>query len=151
MTSITKAQALKDLTQLARGEKTWADLLGLTPQTIHAIARLGCDLADMGRLEEARTIFEGLTLANPKDASAHAALGTVHQKLGRLDDAAACYRAALAVDPRHPVALANRGELRLMAGDAQGRADLEAAAKADPEGRSPAARRARVLVGALER
>lgn len=137
------------LRRFARGELTWAELEGMTFEEAQALAKVGCELADAGRLEESRVIFEGLVEGNPKDAASQAALGTVYQKLGRTEEAMAAYSAALMGDPKHPVALAGRGELRLRSGDRQGIADLVAAIQADPEANTAAARRAQGLVKAV--
>lgn len=135
-----------------RGECTWAEVEGLTFERARGIAQLGCDLAAAGRLEEARVIFSGLFAMNPNDAGVAAALGTVLHKLGRFDEALAAYAEALAVDPKNPVALANRGELRLQSGDRAGVEDLVAAVRADPNASTAAVKRAcRILKAALSR
>lgn len=128
------------------GEMTWAEVEGMTWQEAKAIAQVGCDLAAAGRLEEARIIFEGLIEGNPKDSAIQAALGTVYQKLGRLDDALTAYDAAVELDPRNPVALYNRGELKLRSGNNAGFKDVADAVEADPHGETAAGRRARSLV-----
>lgn len=133
----------------AQSARTIAEAAGLTFEDAKAIAEIGCDLAAAGRLEEARVLFEGLVEINPKDAAARAALGTVYQKQGRLEDAVSEYTAAIGLDEQQPVALANRGELRLRRNDAGGMEDLVAATRADPGGVTIAARRARALIGAL--
>ncbi|MCI0669706.1 MAG: tetratricopeptide repeat protein [Myxococcaceae bacterium] len=141
--------ALRDtLTAVVRGEVTLAELQGLTYEQARAIAQVGCELSGAGRLEEARILFKGLVAMNPKDAGVHAALGTVYQRLGRNEEARASYDAALAQAPRNPVALANRGELRLRSGDVGGLEDLTHAVEADPEGRTRAGSRARGLLEA---
>jgi Flp pilus assembly protein TadD len=139
----------KNLVAVARGEMTFAELEGMTFEEAKAIAQVGCDLAAAGRLEEARTVFEGLVAMNPKDSAARAALGTVYQKLGRLQDASSEYSAAICSDAKNPVALANRGELRLKSGDRQGFTDLAQAVEADPYGETAAGRRAKGLVKAV--
>jgi Flp pilus assembly protein TadD len=130
-------------------EMTWAEVEGMTAAQAHHIAKIGCDLAARGRLDDARIIFEGLVAGNPKDSSAQAALGTVYQRLQRRVDARACFDRALALFPDNVVALANRGELRLRGGDAGGVEDLARAIEVDSKGASAAARRARCLVTAL--
>ena len=72
-----------------------------------------------------------------------------YQKLGRTEDAITEYTAALDTDARNPVALANRGELRLKAGDRAGFKDLAKAVEADPYGETAAGRRAKGLVKAI--
>ncbi len=142
-------ETVTKLKAYARGEMTWAEVEGMTWEEAKAIAQVGCDLAAAGRLEEARIIFEGLVEGNPKDSSSRAALGTVYQKLGRVEEAVAEYSAALQDDPRNPVALANRGELRLRKGDRAGFSDIASAVQADPHGETSAGRRAKELVKAV--
>jgi Flp pilus assembly protein TadD len=145
-----EAQELKSrLRAFSRGEMTWAEVEGMTFEEAKAIAQVGCELAAANKLEEAKTIFEGLVAGNPKDSAAHAALGTVYQKLGRVDEAVTEYTESLALDPHNPVALTNRGELLLKAGDRSGFTDLASAVNADPHGETSAGRRAKGLVKAI--
>jgi Flp pilus assembly protein TadD len=143
------SETVHRLRRFARGELTWAEVEGWTWEDAKAIAKVGCDLAADGRLNEALVIFQGMVAINPRDAGAHAALGTVFQKLDDKAKALAAYEAALAVDPRNVVALANRGELRLRAGEAAGADDLLAALEADPGHQVPATRRALAIVQAM--
>ena len=143
------AGAAEQIRRWARGERTWAEVEGITFEEAQGIARVGCELAGAGRLEEARVVFEGLCTLNPRDGAVRAALGTVYQKLGRIPDARAEYDAALQLSPDNPVALANRGELRLRAGDRDGLLDLARATESDPEGETAASRRARALLRAM--
>lgn len=145
----SEQDSIEGIRQWARGERTWAQVEGMTFEEAQSIARLGCELAGAGRLEEARVVFEGLAALNPRDGAVRAALGTVLQKLGRLDEARAEYDAALQHSPDNPVALGNRGELRLRAGDRDGLLDLARATEADPHGETAAARRARALLRAM--
>src|SRR5690349_13943681 len=62
-----------------KGDLTWAELEGMTFEQARGIAQVGCDLAEAGRVEEARVLFEGLVEGNPHDAAARAALGTLYQ------------------------------------------------------------------------
>ena len=130
-------------------ETTIAERAGVTFETAQGIAQLGVELAAAGRLTEARIVFEGMVAMNPRDAAARAALGTVYQRLGRLDEAVAEYTAAIELDPQQPVALSNRGEVRLRRNDRGGIDDLLAAANADPTGVTVASLRAQALLNAL--
>ncbi|MGQ0508061.1 MAG: tetratricopeptide repeat protein [Myxococcaceae bacterium] len=134
------------LEAVRQGRMTLGELRGITSKQAHAIAGLGCELAGIGRLEEARVIFAGLVASNPKDATSHAALGTVLQKLGQLRGARIAYDNALTLDATNTVALANRGELRLKSGDRGGYQDLIRSVDADPDGKTMASRRARDLI-----
>ncbi|XXF76666.1 tetratricopeptide repeat protein [Myxococcaceae bacterium GXIMD 01537] len=142
-------ETVERLRTFARGEVTWAEAEGMTFEEAQAIAKVGCELAAAGRLEEARILFEGLVAGNPKDAAARAALGTVYQKLGRTEDALREYSAALERDPRNPVALVNRGEIYLKRANRQGFTDVADAVEADPNGETAAGRRAKALVQAI--
>ena len=133
----------------AQSARTLAEIAGFTFAEAKAIAEIGCDLAAAGRLEEARVLFEGLVEMNPKDAAARAALGTVYQKQGRLQEALAEYTTAIEIDSMQPIALSNRGELRLRRSDGGGVEDLVAATQADPSGLTVGGRRAKALLGAM--
>ena len=129
--------------------RTLAEVTGITAEQAEVIATMGRDLASTGHLDDARIVFEGLVALNPLDAAAHAALGTIYQKLGRLKEARASYDACLKLQPRNPVALANRGELRVLSQDSGGWLDLGKALEADPEGNTGASQRARALIEAV--
>jgi len=132
-----------------KGELTLAEVEGMTWEQAQVIAEAGCELAENGRLEEARVLFEGLVEMNSRDAAAHAALGTVYQKLSLLPEALSSYSTAIALDPFHPVALANRGELRLLGGDGEGYRDLQSAVASDPKGETAAGARAAAWIAAI--
>jgi Flp pilus assembly protein TadD len=142
----TNVEALQVARALVSGELTLAELEGMTYEDAQECARVGVELAEAGRLEEARIVFEGLTASNLRDSAAWGALGTVYQKLGRAEDALAAYATCLRLDPLNPVALLNRGELRLRRGDGQGLEDVAAALHADREGHTSAGRRAMGLM-----
>jgi len=133
----------------AQGARTLAEIAGFTFEEAQAIAEIGVDLAAAGRLEEARMLFEGMVEMNPKDAAARAALGTVYQKQGRLLEALTEYTTAIEMDSEQPIALANRGELRLRRSDRGGMEDLVAATRSDPYGSTVGGRRAKALLGAM--
>ena len=137
------------LQAFVQGKMTWAEVEGMTAEEATGIAQTACELAAEGKLEQARTLLEGLVATNPHDAAAHAALGTVFQKLGRTEDAFAEYDAAIALDDRNVVALANRGELKLKRNDETGYQDLTLAAQEDLNGQTAAGRRAQALLKAL--
>lgn len=139
------------LSDFAAGKATWAQVEGMTQLDATEIAELACEFAARGRLEHARVLLEGLVVGNPLDAGAAAALGTVYQKLERTDEAMVQYNAALGVDPAHPVALANRGELRLRLGDVAGLGDLTEAIRLDRGLPLAAIKRAREIVRLLTR
>jgi len=105
---------------------TLAQQVGFTEQDAQRIADAGCDLLNGGQLEAAADVFKGLLAINPRDAFVHTAYGMVLQEQG--DEAAAVreFDSALEEDPKMPVALLNRGILRLKRGNVAGLDDLKA-------------------------
>lgn len=107
----------------------------------------GYQLFEQGRLDDARDLFEGLSLLDPENAYIHGILGTICQKQGDDDVALLYYAVALDLFPDNIDILVNRGELLLKRGMFEDAAqDLRAAIALDPESKDPAANRARLLV-----
>ncbi|MHB8877165.1 MAG: tetratricopeptide repeat protein [Myxococcaceae bacterium] len=79
-------------------------------------ALFGHQLFEMGRLEEARVVFEGLVGTEPKDAFPYTMLGTIYLALGDQARALALFEAALQIDTDEIAALVYRGEIRLNQG-----------------------------------
>jgi tetratricopeptide (TPR) repeat protein len=83
------------------------------PQTVADLAMFGHQLFELGRLEEARVIFEGLVSTDASDVFAHTMLGTIYLARGDLKRALALFQAALESDPNDLAALVYRAEIRL--------------------------------------
>jgi chemotaxis protein methyltransferase WspC len=81
-------------------------------------------LADAGRLDEARAACEALLRRCPADADALALLGVVHLAAERSTDALAALRKALYLAPDHVEALEHMIALSARRGDAAGAAVL---------------------------
>ena len=112
---------------------TLAEAVGLSQTQAQLLISKAFDLVDVGDLEGAESIFNGLLVLNPFDAAVHAALGAVLHEQGNLGAAEAAYDEAIRLDEASALARVNRGELRLRKGDQTGLRDLEvAAAKASP-------------------
>ncbi len=77
------------------------------------LAALGHELFSLGRVQEARAIFEGLVASSPRDAFPHTMLGTICLALEEHDRALELFEAALRIDPDDLAALVYRGELKL--------------------------------------
>jgi len=86
------------------------------PTRLAEIALHGHQLFEMGRLEEARRVFEDLVGMEPRDSFPHTMLGTIYLALGDQDRALALFEAALQIDPGELSALVYRGEIRLNQG-----------------------------------
>jgi tetratricopeptide (TPR) repeat protein len=87
-----------------------------TPQESADLAAFGHKLFEMGKLDEARVIFEKLVAADPRDGFVHTMLGTVYLALNSQDRALALFQAALKIDPDDLAAVVYRGEIRLNRG-----------------------------------
>jgi Flp pilus assembly protein TadD len=142
----------EQLESFIKGEVTLAELEGIDGESQQKVAQLGYRLLTAGRLADARALFEGLVALNPKEPYFLLAAGAVAQKEERWDDAERWYSLALDRAPEGAVALANRGEVRVMKGDIDGAApDLMAAVKQDPQGKEPTTQRARGLLLEIKR
>jgi cytochrome c-type biogenesis protein CcmH/NrfG len=86
------------------------------PSRFAEVALHGHQLFEMGRLEEARRVFEDLVGMEPRDSFPHTMLGTIYLALGDQDRALALFEAALQIDPSELSALVYRGEIRLNQG-----------------------------------
>ena len=129
------------------GERTWAEVAGLSAEQAHAIARLGLRLAEGARLAEAAVVFDGLLAYNPRDAFAQTVRAGLHERQGDDARAIAHYCAALAIEPAYAPALLGRAEILLRLGDVEAaRGDLTAVGHA--AGNDAFARRASALLAA---
>lgn len=136
--------------RLVRGEITLAEFAGLRREELYAIARVGYQLLNGGRLEDARAVYRGLAAADPFDSVFRCHLGAVELRRGRAAEAEAEFDAAVRLNRANADALAGRGEARLRLGRcAEAVEDLRAAVALDPPARRPSALRARALLVSL--
>ncbi len=91
-----------------------------TPQEVADLSLFGHQLFELGRVEEARVIFEGLVGTGAKDAFAHTMLGTIYLALKDQTRALSLFQIALDLDPTDVSALVYRGEIRLNRGKLKG-------------------------------
>jgi tetratricopeptide (TPR) repeat protein len=108
-----------------------------TPQEVADLSLFGHQLFELGRVEEARVIFERLVSTGAKDAFAHTMLGTIYLALKDQTRALALFQLALEIDPNDLSALVYRGEIRLNRGKLKGALDdltqaLKIGAEDDP-------------------
>jgi tetratricopeptide (TPR) repeat protein len=87
-----------------------------SPQEAADLAAFGHKLFEMGKLDEARVIFEKLVSTETRDAFVHTMLGTVYLALNAQEKALALFQAALKIDPHDLAAVVYRGEIRLNRG-----------------------------------
>lgn len=145
------------------GDLTLAQLEGISAEEMYAVASLGHDLLEEGKVEEARKIFEGLNVYNPMDSYFHAILGSIYERQDRFEDAARHYKSAVELYPEDVNSWTGLGETLLRwcgalhaAGEVEKAAEafegaVEALSKAiqtAPQDDDGAALRARALVSA---
>lgn len=145
------------------GDLTLAQLEGLTAEDLYAMADVGYDLLEEGRVDDARKVFEGLNVYNPFDPYFHSVLGSIYQKLAMPDEALRHYESAVELFPEDIHSWTNAGELmlELSAKYADENEDvsqklfhealcaLERAVELDPACENAAALRARALIGVV--
>jgi len=139
----------KRLFAIANGELTWAESIGLTRAEAYGLANSAQALLDVGQVDKARKVLEGLLVLNPRDGYFHSVVGALLGQKGDDDGALEHYNQAIKLDGTNLAALVNRAELHLRSGDiAPALADLVSATKLDPKGATPLGKRALVLARA---
>jgi len=137
--------------RLIRGEITLGELVGLSPSAQYAIANLGYQLLTSGKLQEARTIYQGLVAVSPYDSVFHCHLAATLYALGEHEEALFEYSQALNFNKANADALAGRGELYLRTGKVvEAVEDLRRSIELDPEGKRASTLRARATLVMLK-
>lgn len=141
-------QELQATLRTVLGDGSWKDVLDLGPEDLAVLVQTARQMAEQGRLDEARTILEGLVVLAPREGYLHTALGCVYMRMGWVEDAVAAFQCALALDETDVAAHTYLGELYLTRGQVEAAvAHLQAAVERDPGGTDPYANRARLLSG----
>ncbi|MBI2567967.1 MAG: tetratricopeptide repeat protein [Candidatus Schekmanbacteria bacterium] len=137
----------EDYERLVKGEITLRELEGVSLEDYAGIAQVGHTLLDQGKVDQARTVYEGLRAMDPNHAYVRATLGAIYMRENRDIDALEQLNEALRLEPDSEYALVNRGEILLKGGFlAEAGRDFKRCIELDPNGKSPAAMRARALV-----
>lgn len=136
--------------RLVGGEINLAEFVGLRRDTLYAIARVGYQFLNSGRIEQARRVYRGLVAADPYDSVFRCHLAAAHHRLGDLDDAVEEYTAALRFNHANVDALAGRSEIFLQRGRiGEAVADLRAVIALDPHAQRATTLRARAVLQTL--
>lgn len=111
------------------------DVRGYKDEELYAIAKTAYYFYYQGRINEARTLFQGLYSVNPTDPYFAKALGVVELAAGNPQGALAAYEVALKLSPKDASAYAGRAEVRSALGQRpQALEDWRKAAQcADPD------------------
>ncbi|HEX8441210.1 SycD/LcrH family type III secretion system chaperone [Archangium sp.] len=100
----------------ADGKATLRDVRGYTDEELYAIAKTAYYFFYQGRVNEARTLFQGLYAVNPADAYFAKALGVVEMAAGNPQGALAAYDVALKLAANDAGAYVGRAEVKLAMG-----------------------------------
>src|SRR6185312_1790838 len=123
----------------------------LTNEQLDAIASLGSNLYEQGKVAEARTMFEGL-IAVANSFYGYAGMGAIclAQEPPQLEEALGYLKMAAELKPTDPSVHANLGEVLLrQAKFSEAAAEFQKSMALDPEKRDAGANRARALISAL--
>jgi type III secretion system low calcium response chaperone LcrH/SycD len=104
------------LQKWADGKATLKDVRGYTDEELYSVAKTAYFFYYQGRINEARTLFQGLYAVNPLDAYFAKALGVVEFAAGNGQGALAAYDVAIKLSPTDPGAYAGRAEVKLALG-----------------------------------
>ncbi len=104
------------LQKWADGKATLKEVRGYTDEELYSIARTGYYFYYQGKVNEARTVFQGLYAINPMDPYFAKALGVVEMAAGNPAGAVAAYDVALKIAPQDAGAYLGRAEVKLLQG-----------------------------------
>lgn len=137
--------------QLADGQITLAEYVGLGKKELYVIAEQAHRLLISGKLEEAKDIYQGLVAADPYDSVFHCHLGAAQLRLGKPDEAFEQFELSLQYNIHNVDAFVGRAEILLSRGDVPAAiADFTRALELDKEGKRASTMRARATLLALK-
>jgi len=106
-----QARLQKLVAQWSEGRASLKQIVGITPEELHAIATQGYLLFLQGKTEPARVIFEGLVAIDPRNAYYYRALGAIYWRLKDGQKALKQFTYAIRVSPRDVASYVNRAEV----------------------------------------
>ena len=123
-------KTIQALQKWVDGKATLKDVRGYTDEQLYSIARTAYTFYYQGKIEEARTLFQGLYAVNPLDVYFAKALGVVEFAAGNAQGAVTAYDVAIKLSPEDAAAYVGRAEVKLALGQkAQAVDDLRRAAQ----------------------
>lgn len=123
MPELDDKQLAQRLQRWVDGKGTLKDVRGYTDEELYSIARTGYFFFYQGRIDEARTLFQGLYAVNPVDPYFAKALGVVEMAAGNAQGALAAYDVAIKIAPNDPHAYVGRAEVKIAMGQKSGAVD----------------------------
>jgi type III secretion system low calcium response chaperone LcrH/SycD len=116
MADESDAALAQRLQKWADGKATLKDVRGYSDEELYSIARMGYFFFYQGKVNEARTVFQGLYAVDPTDAYFAKALGVVEMAANNPAGALAAYDVAIKIAPQDAAAYAGRAEVKLAQG-----------------------------------
>jgi type III secretion system low calcium response chaperone LcrH/SycD len=146
-----EAKLVAALQKWADGKATLRDVRGYSDDELYAIAKTAYFFFHQGRVNEARTLYQGLYAVNPTDPYFAKALGVVELAAGNAQGALAAYDVALKLASDDAQAYVGRAEVKLAMGQkSQAIEDLRRAATLAPAD-DPVTRKANAMIASLTR
>lgn len=119
----------------ADGKATLKEVRGYSDEELYSIAKTAYYFFFQGKLNEARTLFQGLYAVNPLDAYFAKALSVVELAAGNMQGALSAAEVAVKLAPEDGSAYVGRAEVKLLLGQKPGAAeDLRRAQSLLPSG-----------------
>ena len=132
------------------GRVSLSQMFGLAKQEIEAIATLGFQLYEQGKVADAELIFNGLIALDSHVYYGYAGLGALALAEEKLDEASRWLTRAAELNPQDPTVHANFGEALLrQANFEEAAAEFQKALSLDPNGSDPGANRARAILSGM--
>ena len=132
------------------GRVSLSQMFGLAKQEIEAIASLGFQLYEQGKVADAESIFNGLVALDSHVYYGYAGLGALALAEEKLDEATRWLTRAAELNPEDPTVHANLGEALLrQARVEEAAAEFHRALDLDPEAKDVGANRARAILNGM--
>ncbi len=104
------------LQRWADGKGSLKEVRGYSDDELYSIARVAYFYFYQGKIDEARTLFQGLYAINPSDVYFAKALGVVEMAAGNAQGALSAYEVALKIAPQDAAAMVGRAECKIAMG-----------------------------------
>jgi|SwirhisoilCB3_FD_contig_31_3240721_length_847_multi_3_in_0_out_0_1 tetratricopeptide (TPR) repeat protein len=132
------------------GRVSLSQMFGLAKQEIEAIAALGFQLYEQGKVADAESIFNGLVALDSHVYYGYAGLGALALAEEKLEEATRWLTRAAELNPEDPTVHANLGEALLRQTRVEEAAgQFQRALALDPDEKDPGANRARAILNGM--
>ncbi len=133
------------------GRNSLSQVFGLAKQEVEAIAALGFQLYEQGKMSDAECIFDGLIALDSKLYYGYAGLGAMTLAEEKLEESVRWLTRAVELNTSDPTVHANLGEALLRQGRFKDAAEqFQIAMKQDPKAKDPGANRARSILAGMQ-